>query len=388
MRIIFFVVSLLAAAFLPGLALAQSAIDQPLNAKAPYALLIDEKSGKILFERDADVPISPASMSKLMVHAIVFDMLKSGQLAEDTKFQASRDLPKRVAALGPKAAQMNIRAREQVSVLDLLKGSIILSANDANILLAEGIDQRQAVFVSRMNSKAEELGLKTARFANVTGFDDPDEKISVRDLAKLAEYIINEHPEYFPLYAQREFTWNKLKQFNRNPLLSDYRGADGLKTGQTAESGYSLVGTAQREGRRLVLVIAGLPTEADRKAEAAKMLDWGLSRYRTVQVYQTGDKVGEARVWGGNRDFVDLVTRDSFQVTLTPEERATAEVKLTYQGPLLAPVTAGTVVGKVRVTVEGKTIAELPVMTSTSVEPVNSMWEKAWDSAKIMIFGG
>jgi serine-type D-Ala-D-Ala carboxypeptidase (penicillin-binding protein 5/6) len=365
---------------------AQSLDDAYVSA-ARNAILIDSKSGQIFYEKDADAAVPPASMSKLMTHAIIFDMLKSGELTEDQLFTVSNNAWKKGGA-SSKGSTMYAKAKEQISIRDLLRGSIIASGNDATIALAEGVDKRESAFITRLNARAEALGLKNSSFGNVSGLPDPKQRMSVRDIATLARYIITEHPKYFPLYSEREITWNKVKQPNRNPLLADYPGADGMKTGFTKEAGYGLVGTVERGGRRLIMVIAGLPSIEDRKAEAEKLLDWGLGRFRNVQVYGVGDRVGEARVWGGSQDWVDLITRDSFSVALTDQERSTAEVKLSYQGPLIAPVTAGTQVGIVRVMVEGKIVAELPVLTSTSIETVPSMWKRAWDSTKIMVFGG
>jgi serine-type D-Ala-D-Ala carboxypeptidase (penicillin-binding protein 5/6) len=366
---------------------AQTLGDEAFVSIARSAILIDSKSGRVFYEKDADTPVPPASMSKLMTQAIVFDLLKSGQLSPDTLFTVSNNAWKKGGAAA-KGSTMYAKVKSQISVLDLLKGSIIHSGNDACITLAEGIDGKEQTFVNRMNAKAAEIGLKNSIFRNSTGLPDPNHKMSVRDIATLARYIILNHPDYFPIYSEKSFTWNEITQPNRNPLLADYPGADGMKTGYTKEAGYGLVGTVQRDGRRLIMVIAGLPSIDDRKAEAEKMFDWGLSKFRAVEVYAEGDRVGRARVWGGMEDWVDLVTKTSFSVALTKEERKTAEVKLSYKGPLIAPVKAGDQVGIVKVFIEGRAIAELPVMTSASVDPVTSMWQKALDSAMIMAFGG
>ncbi len=283
---------------------------------------------------------------------------------------------------------MYAKAKSQISVLNLLRGSIVVSGNDACITLAEGIDGKEQTFVNRMNTKAEEIGLRNSSFRNSTGLADPAHKMSVRDLATLARYIVLNHPGYFKLYSEKNFNWSEVNQPNRNPLLQDYPGSDGMITGFTKDAGYGMVGTVERDGRRLIMVLAGMPSLDERKAEAEKMLDWGLSKFRAVEVYAEGDRVGRARVWGGKDHWVDLVTKTSFSVALTKEERKTAEVKLTYKGPLLAPVRAGEEVGIVKVFIEGRAVAELPVMTSASVDPVDSMWQKALDSAMIMAFGG
>ncbi len=366
---------------------AQTLGDEPYVSAARNAILMDAKSGQVYYEKDPDTAIPPASMSKLMTQAIVFDLLKSGDLKPDQMFTVSTNAWKKGGA-SAKGSTMYAKAKSEISIINLLRGSIIHSGNDACITLAEGIDGKEQTFVNRMNAKADEIGLKHSTFRNSTGLPDPNHKMSVRDIAMLARYIIINHPDYFPIYGEKSFTWNEITQPNRNPLLVDYPGADGMKTGFTKEAGYGLVGTVQRDGRRLIMVIAGLPSIDERKSEAEKMFDWGLSKFRAIEVYSDGDRVGQARVWGGKADWVDLVTKGSFSVALTKEERKTAEVKLSYKGPLLAPVRAGDQVGTVKVFIEGRAIAELPVMTSESVEAVDSMWQKALDSAMIMAFGG
>jgi D-alanyl-D-alanine carboxypeptidase (penicillin-binding protein 5/6) len=212
--------------------------------------------------------------------------------------------------------------------------------------------------------------------------------MSVRDLSILARHIIYSHVDRFPLYGERSFTWNNIAQNNRNPLLVDYQGADGLKTGYTREAGYGLVGTASRNGRRLVLVVAGLTSAGHRKEDAQRLLDWGFRQFKTVDVFERDEIVSDARVWGGTENWVGLVTEQPLAVGLSDQERETVEVKLSYQGPLHAPVKAGTPVGEVRVLVRGKVLARQPLLTTKDVPAVDSMWQKAWDSALIMIFGG
>ncbi len=369
------------------LALPQAASAGPYESTAPNAILVDFKSGRVLYEKNADVAIPPASMSKLVTHAAVFDLLKSGELTEDKTFVVSKNAWK-IGGAPAKTSSMYAKVKEKISVINLLRGSVIHSGNDASIVLAEGIDRQEQFFVERMTRKAKELGLTHSTFGNSTGLPDPLQLMSVRDLAIVARHIVSEHPKYFPLYGEKEFTWGKIKQPNRNPLLLEYPGADGMKTGYTKEAGYGLVGTVERDGRRLILVVAGLKSSDDRRFEAVSLFDWGFASYRSTPVFAAGDRVGEARVWGGVADSVDLVTRDAFRISISEAERGTAEMKLSYHGPMLAPIEAGKQVGVVRLMVEGKVIAELPVVTAASVAAVDSMWQKAWDSAKMIIFGG
>ena len=357
------------------------------DTQARNAILIDAKSGNVFFEKDADTAIPPASMSKLMTQAIVFDMLKRGDLKLDQEILVSADAVKRGGADGG-SSTMFAAPNSKISIDNLIHGAIIQSANDACIALAENIAGTEAAFAQRMMSKAQELGLKNSYFANATGLPDPGQRMSVRDLAMLARYIILTYPENYRIYSEPQFTWSKITQQNRNPLLKDYPGADGMKTGYTKEAGYGLVGSATRNGRRLIMVVAGLDSVDKRKAEAQKLLDFGFSQFRSINVYDAGDAVTKARVWGGEERWVNLVTPDLFQVSLAPFEQDKADMRFSYSGPLIAPVKAGTKVGTVKILVDGKTVAEAPLQTAGDINATSSMWKKATDSALIMLFGG
>jgi serine-type D-Ala-D-Ala carboxypeptidase (penicillin-binding protein 5/6) len=357
------------------------------ETKARNAILMDGRSGEVFFEKDADVAVPPASMSKMMVQSIVFDMLASGELKDDQEFVTSVDAWKRGGGASG-GSTMWLEPNKPARIIDLLRGAVIQSANDACLVLAEGIAGSESAFLARMRVKAEKLGLKNSNFRNVTGLPDPDHTMSVRDLAIVARHIIYDHPERYGLYSERNFTWNKIAQENRNPLLKDYPGADGMKTGFTKEAGYGLVGSVQRDGRRLVMVIAGLQTAPDRKLEAQRLLDWGFRQFKTMDVFEAGETVSQARVWGGAERFVDLQVDKAFQVALTPKEQKTVELKVTYKGPLIAPVKAGDVIGQARVLVGGKVVAEIPVQTAKDVVAVQSVWRKAMDSMLIMVLGG
>ena len=222
---------------------------------------------------------------------------------------------------------------------------------------------------------------------HATGLPDPDHRMSVRDLSILARYIITIFPEYYSYYSIPEFTWNNIKQKNRNPLLEDYPGADGMKTGYTREAGYGMVGSASCDNRRLIMVIAGLNSINDRKREAQNLLDWGFSQFHPIDVYAKGDRVGSARVWGGAENSVALMASENVRIALTASEQEMVEMKLAYQGPLMAPVEAGTRVGTVRFIVDGLTVAEVPVETAAAVPADESMWSRALGSVVIMIFG-
>ena len=375
----------LAFACMLGLAKAQ---DAPIfESKAAQAILIDAKSGIVLYEKDADTAVPPASMSKLITQTIVFDALKAGTLKLDQEFIVSTDAWRRGGGAAG-GSTMYAEVNSRIKVDDLIHAAIIQSANDACIVLAEGMSGSEQAFTQRMANKAKELGLKNSTFANATGLPDPNHKMSVRDLSIVARYIITNHPDYYKIYGQPEFLWNKINQQNRNPLLKDYPGADGMKTGYTKEAGYGLVGSALRDGRRLILVVAGLPSINDRKAEAQKLMDWGFGQFKVIDVYGQGEIVSRARVWGGAEHWVNLVVHDAMKVALSPAEQDRAEVKMSYFGPLMAPVKAGQAVGTVRILIDGKAVADAPLEVAEDVPAVDNMWKKAWDSVLIMAFGG
>lgn len=369
----------------PGVSLGQDLL--PFETAAPHAILVDAKSGTVFFEKSADELVEPASMSKLMTMILVFEALKAGTVTEDTEFPISVNAWKR-GGTSSGGSTMYANVNTKVRLIDLMHGAMIQSANDACIAIAEGMAGSEEEFAARMTKRGKELGLQNAVFRNVTGLPKPENRASVRDLTILARYIISEFPEYYKIYGKPEFTWNKITQKNRNPLLLDYPGADGVKTGYIKEAGYGLVGSAVRDGRRLILVVAGLQSINERKEEAQKLLDWGFRQFKTIDVYTAGDVVSKARVWGGASRWVDLVIKRDLRLALSAKEQEHIEVKLSYAGPLIAPVKAGDQLGTVRFIVDGKPIAEVPVETASAVDAVDSMWSKALDSLMIMALGG
>ena len=359
----------------------------PFETTAPHAILVDAKSGNVFFEKSADELVQPASMSKLMTMVMVFEALKAGTVTEDTELPISVNAWKR-GGTSSGGSTMYANVNTNIRLIDLMHGSMIQSANDACIAIAEGLAGSEEEFAARMTKRAKELGLQNAVFGNATGLPKPENRASVRDLTILARYIISEFPEYYKIYGKPEFTWNKITQKNRNPLLLDYPGADGVKTGYIKEAGYGLVGSAVRDGRRLILVVAGLQSISERKEEAQKLLDWGFRQFKTVDVYAAGDVVSKARVWGGASRWVDLVIKQDLRLALSAKEQESIEVKLSYAGPLMAPVKAGDPIGTVRFVIDGKAIAEVPVETANAVDAVESIWSRAMDSLMIMALGG
>ena len=321
-----------------------------------------------------------------MTMIMVFEALKANKLTLDQTFKISEDAWRRGGASSG-GSTMYAELNSNVKLQDLIQGVVVQSANDACIAIAEGMAGSETAFAQQMTDRAHALGANTASFRNATGLPDPEHRMSVRDLSVLSRYIITTFPEYYKYYSIPEFTWNKIRQQNRNPLLKDYPGADGMKTGYTKEAGYGLVGSATRDGRRLIMVIAGLKSINERKLEAQNLLDWGFRQFRATDVFAKGDRVGAARVWGGTERAVDLVASEGIRVALTSAEQEVVEMKLAYQGPLMAPVDAGTHVGSVRFIVDGLTVADVPVETAAAVPLDESMWSRAIDSIYIMIFG-
>jgi serine-type D-Ala-D-Ala carboxypeptidase (penicillin-binding protein 5/6) len=375
--------------FVIALGFSQSSAAQDANAfesQAKQAILLDAKSGAILYEKDADTAIPPASMSKLVTQAVVFDALKKGTIKLDQTFEISEDAWRRGGGVAS-GSTMYAELHSKVSIDNLLHGAIIQSANEACIAMAEGMAGSEQAFTQRMAAKAKELGMKNSTFGNATGLPDPNQRMSVRDLSIVARYIINTYPDYFKIYSQPEFTWNKITQQNRNPLLKDYPGATGMKTGYTKEAGYGLVGSATRNGRQLLIVVAGLTSIGDRKLEAQRLLDWGFNQFKTIDLYEAGEAVARARVWGGQERWVNLVSQNRVQVALSPQEQAKSDIRMSYMGPLIAPVKGGQPIGTVRILVDGKAVTEVELVTANDVEANPSMWRKAMDSALIMLFG-
>ena len=281
-----------------------------------------------------------------------------------------------------------IIAGSKVELINLIKGVIVQSGNDAAIAIAEALGGTEDGFADDMTRRARELGLPNSTFKNATGLPAEGHVSTMRELASLTRYLIEVFPENYKYYSQREFTWNNISQQNRNPLLGRYRGADGVKTGYTRESGYGLIGSAEREGRRLIVVAGGLKSKKERSREVERLLDFGFREFRPVQLFSAGDTVGQARVWGGESPSVKLVAKQDMLTLLSDEEKASAEVQLVYTGPLTAPVQAGKQIGFVRILTDGKLVYKSPIYTKHSVAQTDSMWRKALDSALFMVLGG
>ncbi len=350
---------------------------------APHAILIDADSDSVLFEKNADELMPPSSLAKLMTAEVVFHEIKEGHIHLEDEFTISENAWRRGGAPSH-TSSMFAAIHSRVAVQDLLQGVIVQSGNDACIALAEGIAGNEAAFAAMMTKRARELGLAKSVFTNATGLPDPNLKVTARELAKLARHLILDYPEFYHYYGQREFTWNKIRQQNRNPLLAMGIGADGLKTGYTVEGGYGLVGSALQNGLRLIVVVNGLKSAKERAEEARKLLEWGFRTFEARLLFAEGQTVGEAKVYGGDRSYVPLVGSRPISLMVPRGSGERIVAKVVYQGPVPAPVEKGQPIGVLRV-FRGENVAlEVPLQAADSVG-VGTVSQRAFDAATELV---
>jgi len=354
---------LLLPVFLPAAA-------QAVETKASYALLLDAETGVTLFEKNADARMSPASMSKLMTVLMAFEALESGAVTADEEFFVSDDAWRRGGAASG-GSTMFLKARSRVAVMDLLRGVIIQSGNDACIALAEGLGGSEPAFAELMTERAQELGMTRSSFMNSTGLPEPEHKTTARDLATLARQLINHHADYYRLFSERDFTWNNIRQTNRNPLLYANIGADGLKTGHTRESGYGLVASAEQNGRRLILVINGLNSKRERAREARKLMTFGFRNFSRDLLVEAGQSVTELPVWHGDEATVKVTTNQRFDIVTPRSGRRKMVATVTFEKPVLAPIKTGDKLGKLRVTLPGLVPQEVDLVAAENIDKGN-----------------
>ena len=377
-----------ALAALPLAAIAATAPGQKKEefaTAAPYAILIDADGGSVLFEKAADQATPPSSMAKLMTSEVVFHELTESKLKLDDEFQISEDAWRRGGAPSH-TSSMFAPIYSRVRVQDLLTAAIVQSANDACIALAQGIAGNETAFAMKMNARAKEIGLTSSNFTNATGLPDQGLKSTVRDLAKLAQYLIKTYPDFYKYYGEKEFTWNKIRQQNRNPLLAMNIGADGLKTGYTEDGGYGLVGSAERDGLRLIVVINGLKSEKERGEEGRRLLEWGFHGFETKMLFAEGQIVGEARLFGGEQMHVPLVGQDVIALMVPRGNNDRISAKVVYNGPVLAPVARGQPIGKLRVSRGDRVALEAPLIAAESVGR-GGMARRALDAVGELVVG-
>src|SRR6202048_944677 len=318
------------------------------DGDAPTAILIEAGSGSVLFEKNADELRAPSSMMTLMTAETVFHAIKEGEIKLTDEYHVSENAWRKggAPAGGP---TMFAAIHSKISVDDLLHGAIIQHGNDASMVLAEGIAGNERIFADMMTKRARELGLTRSTFATSNALPDPGNKMTVRELASLARYIIQTYPDFYKLFGDKEFTWNKIRQQNRNPLLNSLEGADGLKTGYTKEGGYGMVGSAVQNGIRLIVVINGLDDPDDRAAEAKKMMEWGFRNFETRTLFAADQPVGYAKVFGGDSRSVKLASPEPIKLMVPKNGSEKLIARVIYNGPVRAPVQPGQPVGIVRV---------------------------------------
>ncbi len=350
---------------------------------APHAILIDSDSGTVLFEKAADELIYPASMVKVMTTEVIFHAIKEGKLKPTDEFTISENAWRKGGAPSGGSA-MFAALNSKVKVEDLLRGAIVQSGNDACIALAEGLAGNELAFAEMMTKRARELGLPKSTFTNATGLHDPNLKMTVRELGKLAQHVIHEYPEWYKIYGEQEFLWNKIKQPNRNPLLKMSIGADGLKTGFTKEAGYGLVGSAVQSGLRLIVVVGGLKSAKDREEEARKLLEWGFRGFEARPLYAAGEMVGEAKLYGGAKGRVPLISKQPIRLLVPRGGSEKLSARVVYRGPIAAPVQQGQAIGTLKVSRGDSVVLEVPLEAGESVG-VGNLQQRAFDAASELV---
>ena len=356
------------------------------DGDAPTAILIEASSGSVLFEKNADELRAPSSMMKLMTAEVVFHAIKQGDIKPTDEYRISENAWRKGGAPSG-TSTMFAALNSKVSVDDLLHGALIQSGNDACIALAEGMAGNETIFAADfMTKRARELGLTKSTFANSNGLPSPGNKMTVRELAKLARYIILTYPDYYKLFGEKEFTWNKIKQPNRNMLLNSLEGADGLKTGYTEEGGYGMVGSAVQNGIRLIVVVNGLEDSEDRASEAKKMLEWGYRNFETRTLFAAQQPVGYAKVFGGDSGSVKLSSPEPIKVMVQKNGNDKLIARIVYSGPVRAPVTAGQQVGVIKVWRGANIAEEQPVYAADSVGKGSTV-RRALDGVSELVIG-
>ncbi len=355
------------------------------DGDAPTAILIEATSGAVLFEKSADELRAPSSMMKLMTAEVVFHAIKQGDIKLTDEYHVSENAWRRGGAPAG-GSTMFAAIHSKISVDDLLHGAIIQSGNDACIVLAEAMAGNERAFAEVMTKRAREIGLARSTFANSNGLPDPGNKMTVRELAALARHIILTYPEFYKLFGEKEFTWNKIRQPNRNPLLNSLDGADGLKTGFTKEGGYGMVGSAVQNGVRLIVAINGLEDPEDRASEAKKMLEWGFRNFEVRTVFAENQTIGYAKVFGGNSRSVALASHEPVKVMVQKNGNDKLIARIVYSGPVHAPFDAGQRVGVVKVWRGSNVAVETPVFAA---EPVGrgSTIRRAFDGVTELAIG-
>lgn len=359
---------------------------QILESDADYAVIMDHETGEILWSKDGEVPMIPASMTKMMTAYFVFDLIAQGEITLDTEMVVSEDAWRR-GGFPSGTSTMGLRPKERPTVRELLQGMIVMSGNDACIVLAEGIAGSEAAFARQMTERAKELGLSSVNFVNATGLEGEGHVVSSEDLAKLAKLIIDDYPQYYEWYSAPSYTWGQYTQANRNPLLGTMQGADGLKTGHLSVSGYGLTASAIRDGKRRIIVINGLPSKQARAQEAERLMRMAFSAFETRTIEADDGRLAELDVWMGDRRKVGVRLGESVDVTAHKRAFAKGTSEVVYDRLIEAPIAAGDQIATLVVTIEGKAPIELALLATEDVARLG-FFGKAVDGLARMMDGG
>ncbi|WP_297583470.1 D-alanyl-D-alanine carboxypeptidase family protein [Roseibium sp.] len=358
---------------------------ETIVTKAPKAFLYEPSSGTILFSKAPDETFAPGSLTKVMTAATVFRLLKNGELTLDQTCKVSEHAW-RTGGAPSRRSTMFAAIKSEIGIEDLLKGLLVHNANDAAIVLAECIDGSEDDFAARMTELAQDIGMKNSRFANPTGFEDKPSSTTVQDQAKLAEYILENHADYYELFSLPEFTWNKIFQRNKNPLLGEIRNLDGLGGGNDPNDGFSGLGSVDRNGRRVIAAVAGLTSDKHRLQTMKEVFSGAWEFFAIQTIFPAGEPVAEGRVFGGDKSTVPLVSREDVDVLLARGGNLDYRIRVVYQGPLQAPISKGKEVGEVQVIGKEGTVYRAPLVTGEDVGK-GSTFNRALDGLHELMFG-
>jgi len=358
------------------------------DIKARTAILQDSLSGKILYEKDADRKIFPASMTKIMTSIVAFELLQKGDLSLDDKFFVSENAW-RLSEAG--YSSMFIMVGDQISVENLLKGIIISSGNDACVALAEGIAGTEDEFAIMMTAKAKEIGMTNTNFSNSSGINSPNNLSTARDILIMSDYLIKNYPDYYEYFKEKEFTWDRtggdpITQGNRNPLLYKNMGVDGIKTGYLAYEKYSLASSIERNGRRLIAVASGFETKNSRSKESAKLLTYGITNFDTIEITKKNSKISTAEIWLGKKNYVDLYADTDIYKTIPKGRKKYLKVVVDYEGPLEAPIQKGQEVGSLNIYYKDELLDQYTLFANEDVKKLN-MISRIIRSINFLIWG-
>ncbi|WP_416896907.1 MAG: D-alanyl-D-alanine carboxypeptidase family protein [Minwuia sp.] len=369
---IVFLLLLIVAPFSP----AAAAFDTP----ASHAIVMDHRTGRVLYGKNIDEPIPTASMSKMVTVYMLLEELKNGSVTEDDTFTVSEKAWKKGGS------KMFVRVNDQVRIGDLLRGIIVQSGNDASIVVAEGLSGTEEAFAAKATARMRELGLTDTTLKNATGWPDPDHRMSVHDLARVAQLTIRHFPEHYEIYSEKSFTFSDIKQGNRNPVLYSFDGADGLKTGHTEEAGYGLTASAERDGHRLIVVLTGLGSSRERSVEANKLMQWAFRTFENYTIVRAGKAVDEADVWLGQKVRVPLVVGEDVNITMDEAARKAMEVTAVYEAPVPAPIRQGEQVGEMIVRIPDAEPLRVPLLAGEDVDKLGTVGQIA-AAISYMVFG-